>query len=97
MQLVADQHRPKKWFLCRPLGEQTEDRQADKESVRGRPGPDTEHSLEDSALWLGQAIESVEHRSAQLMERGEGELHLGFDRADVDLAATARARQQVFK
>ncbi len=46
--------------------------------MRG-PARQAEGRAERVALGVGQRAEAIEHRPAQLMQPGEGELHLGVD------------------
>ena len=43
------------------------------------PGGKPERDAERASLGLGERIDTAEHRSAQLVQPGEGKLHLRFD------------------
>ena len=58
------------------VGEQAEQRQADQEPVGLRPGAQPERRPERLALRRRQPPETAQHRPAQLMQAGEGKLHL---------------------
>ena len=58
------------------VGEQAEHRQADQEPVGLRPGAQPERRPERIALRRRQPPEAAQHRPAQLMQAGEGKLHL---------------------
>jgi hypothetical protein len=79
------------------VGEQAQDAQADQEPVRGRPGADAERGPQRRALRIGQALETIQHRRAQLMQRGEGELHLRLDPHHPRDPAAVRTPGQVVK
>jgi len=50
--------------------------------IRRRPGLQAEHGPERVALWLRQPRQGVEHRGADLVKRGEGQLHLRLHACD---------------
>ena len=58
------------------LRQQAQDGQADREAIRSVPAPQAERGPERVVLRLGQPLEPVEERRAQLMQPGEGEVHL---------------------
>ena len=58
------------------LREQAQHGQPDQEPVRRRPGADPEHGPQRIALRTGQVPGVIQHRPAQLMQPGEGQLHL---------------------
>lgn len=66
-------------LLLRHVGEQTQHGESDQESVRRLPGVHPESRRQRITLRLGQAIEMLQHRRAQLVQAGEGQLHLGLD------------------
>jgi hypothetical protein len=66
------------------FGQQVQHRQADEEVVGRRPGSQAKGGRERVALRLGQPRKVVEHRGAELMERGEGQLHLRLHARDPD-------------
>ena len=65
--------------LRRHLRQQAEHGQAHQEPVRRRAGAEAERGPQRLALWHGQMIEPIQHRRAQLMQPGEGQLHLRLD------------------
>jgi hypothetical protein len=68
-----------KRLLLGNLGEQAQDRQADQELIRCRPGAEPERDVKSFVLGLRQAIREVEEWSTQLLSRCERELHLSLD------------------
>ena len=64
------------------LGEQGQYRQGDEEAVRGVAVLQPERSAQRLRLRTGQCVESVEHGGAQLVQPGEGELHLRLNACD---------------
>jgi hypothetical protein len=50
----------------------------DQEVIRRRPFAQPEHRLQRGPLRRREAGDPVEQRRAQLMQRGEGQLHLGL-------------------
>jgi hypothetical protein len=51
----------------------------DQERIRRQPGVQPECNFQGGALGIRQAFHEVEGRRAQLVERGERQLHLPFD------------------
>src|SRR4029077_1351823 len=68
-----------KRLLLGNLGEQAQDREADQELIRCRPGAEPERDPKRVVLGLGQALHEVEEWSTQLLSRCERELHLSLD------------------
>ena len=66
-------------LLLGDLGEQRQRGQPDQEPVGRSPRAQSEHRGERIALRIGQAIDSIHHRRAELMEPAVGQLHLGLD------------------
>ena len=60
------------------LREQAQHRQPDEEPIWSGAGAQPEHDLERLALRSRKPLEAIEHRSAQLMQAREGQLHLGL-------------------
>ena len=60
------------------LGQQAEHRQANEEMIWWRPGSQAERGRERVALWLRQPRQATEQGGAELVERGERQLHLRF-------------------
>ena len=58
---------------------------------RGQP----ERDAEPVSLGLGERIKPAEHRSAQLVQPGEGKLHLRFHTRSLDHVETGRLPDQV--
>ena len=65
--------------LLGDLGEQAQRREADEEPVRRVARALAEHDLERLALRSRKLRQPIEHRHAQLVQAGEGELHLRLD------------------
>jgi hypothetical protein len=61
--------------VCRP-GEQVERGQSDQESLRCCAGAETERRAKGLALRDRKALDAIQHRRAQLLQRGEGQLDL---------------------
>jgi hypothetical protein len=76
--VVVDQ--ADEWTLLGNLGEQAQDAEPDQKRVRGGPCTEAERGAQRVALRDREAFELIEHRRAQLMQPGEGELHLRLDR-----------------
>ena len=72
-------HQADQRLLLGHLGEQAQDRQPDQEAIWRRPGADAERRPQRIALRTRQALETIKHRCQQLMQPGEGELHLRLD------------------
>src|ERR1019366_9251963 len=74
------------------LGKQSEYSEAEKERVRGKPGGQAKRGADRLPVGRGEAVQAPEHRRAQLVKPGIGELHLRFDtRGVLDAAASVRA------
>ena len=58
------------------LREQAQHRQPDEEPIRGSAGAQPEHDLHGLPLRRRELLEPVEQRPAQLMQAGEGQLHV---------------------
>src|ERR1700730_992792 len=76
-------HKTRERPLYRYLGEQAQDSQRNEEGIWNIAGREAEGDPQSALLWLRKTIELVNHRPAQLMERGERQLHLGFDAGNV--------------
>jgi hypothetical protein len=61
------------------LRQQAQCRKSYKESLRGGACGQAERGAERVALRTWEVLEPGEHRRAELVERGEGQLHLGLD------------------
>ena len=72
--LVVDQA-DQRMFAGRP-GHQAEHGQAYEEPVRRRPRGQAERGPQRVALWRRQLLRPIQQRRAQLMQPGEGQLHL---------------------
>ena len=64
------------------LGQQAERGQGDQEAVGSGTGGQAQRDAQSGLLWLWKSIEPVEHRRAELVQRREGQLHLGLDAGD---------------
>ena len=92
LRVVDDaQQRP----LVGQLGEQAQHGQADQEPVRRGAGAEPEHDLERVTLRRRKARQPTQQRAAQLMQAGEGQLHLGFDPDRARDGHVRRRRDQV--
>lgn len=60
------------------LGQQAEQAGRDQEVIPVVRRPHAERGAECGCLRRGQPADAVQHRQQQLMERGEGQLSLGF-------------------
>ncbi len=65
----------------RHVGQQAQHRQGDQETIRWCSSLQPEHGFEGVALRRRKAVESIEQRRAQLVQRSEGQFHLGLDAA----------------
>ena len=87
LRVVHDaQQRP----LLRHLRQHGERGQRDQEAVGGIAGRETEGDAQRDLLRLGKRVEPLEHRSAELMQPREGQLHLGLDTRDPRNATAGR-------
>jgi hypothetical protein len=66
-----------------------------RRATNARTCADAERRPQGIPLRRGQAIEALEHRRAQLMQRGEGEFHLRLDANGAHDPTVRRARRQV--
>ena len=92
MGVVDDAHER---LLLGGVGQQAQDRQPHEEAIRWRPGGQAERRAQRVALRDRQVLETVEHRRAQRMQAGEGQLHLGLDACRPGDAAALRGSRQV--
>ena len=76
-------------------GHQAQRGQRDQEAVGGLPGRQAERDPEGGLLRLGKRVEAVEHRRAQLVQPGIGQLHLRLDAGDLDDPEARRALPRV--
>ena len=77
-------------LLAPDLGQQPEQRQADQEAIRRRARAQAERGAQRVALGVGQRVEPVEHRRAQLLQRGERQPGLGLHARGARDAAIGR-------
>ena len=77
--------------------QQAECGEPDEEGVGCLPLQETEHNAERLALRWGEPTEVIQERSAQLVEPGERELHLGLDAGGACDAALGCAACQVLQ
>ena len=86
------EHRP----LGGHVGEKRQRCQPDEKSVRWLAGPtQPEGRGQRVALRLRQKAQAIQHRQAELMQGGEGKLHLGLDPCGPHDLAARRLRLQV--
>ncbi len=83
-------HQADQRVLVGDLGQQAQRGQPDQEPVRRRARPRPNAVRSACTLGSRQALEAVQHRRAQLVQPGEGELHL---RLDTDGARHPAARR----
>jgi hypothetical protein len=69
-------HRADEGPVLRHLGQQAQHRQSDEKAVGRVAGTHPERRGQRIALRRGKAVETVEHRPAELMQSRERELHL---------------------
>jgi hypothetical protein len=81
--------------LLRYLRHQAQHSQTDQKAVRRRTGAEAEGSPKRIALRTRQFVQVGEHRCAELMQAGKGELHLGLDAGRPRDAASRRTPPQV--
>ena len=79
------------------LGEQAQDGQGDEEAIRRRPGTDAERGPQRIALRNRETLEAIQHRRAQLMQPGEGKLHLRLDTSGPHHTAARRLLDHVLQ
>ena len=75
--------------------EQAECRQRDEEAVRRLAGLETECDAQSRPLMLGDGVEPVEQRSAELVQARERQLHLGLDALDLRDAEPGRLPRRI--
>lgn len=90
-------HDTKQRPLVGHLREQTQHRQPDEEPIWGGAGANPEYDLERLALRIRERPQAIEHRSAQLMQAGEGQLHLRLHPHRSDDGQIRRRFDQVFE
>ena len=92
LRVVHDaQHR----LLLGGLRHEAERREGDQEPVGAISGGKPERDAEPATLRLGQRPEPAEHRRAQLVQPGEGELHLRLDAGHAGHPETGRLGDQM--
>ena len=79
------------------LREQTQHRQPDEEPIRGLAASQAEHDLHGLPLRRRKPLQPVEQRPAQLMQAGEGQLHIRLDPHRPHDGRIRRRRDQVFQ
>ena len=82
-------------LLLRGLRHEAEHREGDQESVGAITGGKPERDAEPATLRLGQRPEPAEHRRTQLMQPGEGQLHLRLDADHAGHRETGRFGDQM--
>ena len=88
-------HHAQQWSIFGDVGQQAQHGQCDQEPVGWRARADAERRPQGIALRRGQTIEGLEHWRAQLVQRGEGQLHLRLDANGAHDPTVRRARRQV--
>jgi hypothetical protein len=77
------------------IGQETQHRQADEEPVGRRTGLQTERRRERLTLGSRQPVEAVEQRTAERMQAGVRQLHLGLDTGCAHSAVSGGTFEQV--
>ena len=77
--------------------EPRQDRQGDEEALRRRPGADAEGSPQRLTPRDRQAVDAIEPGAQQLMEPGEGQLHLRLDTGATEHTTARRLLVQVLQ
>ena len=88
-------HHADQRLLLGHLGEQAKGREGDEETIGRGPGTDAERRMQGIALREREALEAIQHRRQQLMQPGEGELHLRLDAGGTHHATTRRVVDRV--
>ena len=88
-------HHAQQWLLLGRLRHQAERPEGDQERVGVMSRGKSERDADSVSLGLGQRVKSAEHRSAQLVQPGEGKLHLRFDPGSADHPKAGRLPDQV--
>ncbi len=81
VQPLAVVHEHGKWSLVGDLGEQGQRRQSDHEPIGRLPCAPSEQRRQRFPLRVGQPVEAVEHRGAELVKAAVRQLDLGFNTA----------------
>jgi len=90
-------HEADQWLRFGVVGEQAEHGHPDQESI-GRPAAgNSERCAERVALWTWQSFELIEERQTKLVERSEGQLHLGFRAGCSHHPTSGRVHQQILQ
>ena len=82
-------------LLLGGVGQQAQHREPDQEAIRRRPGAQAERGAQRVALRVRELLEPAEHRRAQRVQAGVGELHLGLDARRPRDPASRGGRRQV--
>ena len=88
-------HHADQRLLLGRVGQQAQDRESDEEAVRRRPGTEAERGPQRIALRHRETLETIEHRRQQLMQPGEGQLHLRLDAGGAYHTAAGRLLDEV--
>ena len=75
-------HQAQHGSLLGGLGQQREQRQAEQEAGGRLAGRVAERDPQGIPLWPRERVDAGEQRRAELMQPGEGQLHLGLDAGD---------------
>ena len=84
-------------LLLSAVGQQVQHRESNQETIRRFPTGQAEGGTKGATLRIGQAVKSIQERSAELMQSCVGELHLGLDAGQPHDMATDSARFEVFE
>ncbi|ANP51334.1 hypothetical protein J2Z21_002901 [Streptomyces griseochromogenes] len=88
-------HQTHQRLLCGRLRQQRQDRQPHQEPVRHARRAQPERDLQRLPLRARQALQSIQHRRAQLVQPREGEFHFGLHAAYLGDAAPSRPLTRV--
>jgi hypothetical protein len=83
--------------LLGTVGHQVQHREPDHEAIRRVPADEAERSAECDALRIGQAVEPIQEGTADLVQSGVGELHLGLSPGRAPDAAAGSLRFDVIE
>ena len=77
------------------IRQQAQDSQPDQEAIRGLAGGEAERGAKGVPLRIGQVLQPVQHRRAQLLEPRERKLHLGLHSRRAGHAEPRRAPHRI--
>ena len=83
--------------LRRRLGQQTQRRQTDQKPIRRRAGGQPECDAQRVSLRVGQPLGPIQQRRTQLVQTGEGQLHLRLSRRGASHATPGSPADEVIQ